>query len=179
MHSVWASYGRCNVRRRRGLRRRREHRRPALKRLPPRRRGRFGKAYHEARKHLGVCFIHAGSHRSRTSRSQFMSGRETGWGQHPCAEKRIKPAANFEPAISACCPFTNLSDSTDEYFFRRTHRDLIPRLSCSPFMGVSRIRHSRSKQKPERAPDRARDRRNVFDPGFGRRAGTKFVSPPS
>ena len=53
-------HGRCDGRRGRGVRRRREHRRPPRSDCRPRRRGRSAKACHEASKHLSPPFLDAG-----------------------------------------------------------------------------------------------------------------------
>ena len=79
-------------------------------------------------------------------------------------------------------PFDNLSGSADEYFSDGLTEDLIHALSLQSFYRVlSRNSTFAFKGKNvSTAPDRARDRRDLSDPGLGAaRRGERSASPPN
>ena len=79
-------------------------------------------------------------------------------------------------------PFANLSDSADEYFSDGLTEDLIHALSLQSFYRVlSRNSTFAFKGKNlEHPPDRARNRRDLPDPGLGAaRRQPRSASPPN
>jgi adenylate cyclase len=97
------------------------------------------KAYQEASKHLSVPFVDAGSHRFKNIDETINvwswkpDGSDTG-------AREIGNASNlptqYRTAIVGVLPFTNLSDSADEYFSDGLTEDLIHALSLQSFYRV-------------------------------------------
>jgi adenylate cyclase len=97
------------------------------------------KAYQEASKHLGVTLVDAGCHR-------FKNIEETVnvWSWEPGgSDTRARKTRNtsslptqYRTAIVGVLPFTNLSDSADEYFSDGLTEDLIHALSLQSFYRV-------------------------------------------
>ena len=87
----------------------------------------------------------------------------------PRSRRRIDLPAQYRTAIVGVLPFDNLSGSADEYFSDGLTEDLIHALSLQSFYRVlSRSSTFAFKGKNvEHAPDRARDRRDLSDPGLG------------
>jgi len=84
---------------------------------------RSAKAYHEAAS-THAPLVDAGSHRLRTSKSRCMSGPGSRAGPtravgNPGTHRICRRNTERDRGRAA---FSNLSDSTDEYFFRRAHR---------------------------------------------------------
>jgi len=83
------------------------------------------KAYGEASKHLRVAFVEAGSHRFKNIEPPinvwtWQPGGSDRSGREPRDTSNL--ASQYRTAIVGVLPFANLSDSTDEYFFRRIDR---------------------------------------------------------
>jgi adenylate cyclase len=97
------------------------------------------KAYHEASKHLCVPFVDAGSHRFKNidepvSVWTWEPGGSDSRGREPKDPSNLP--AQYRTAIVGVLPFTNLSDSTDEYFSDGLTEDLIQALSLQSFFRV-------------------------------------------
>ena len=74
----------------------------------------------------------------------------------------------YRTAILGVLPFDNLSGGADEYFSDGLTEDLIHALSLQSFYRVlGRNSTFPSKARTLHAPDRARNRRHLSDPGFG------------
>ena len=97
------------------------------------------KAYHEASKHLSAILVDAGSHRLKNIEEPVhvwtwepggsdTSGRES--------KNTSNLPAQYRTAIVGVLPFSNLSDSTDEYFSDGLTEDLIHALSLQSFYRV-------------------------------------------
>jgi adenylate cyclase len=97
-----------------------------------------GKAYQEAGKHVDVPLIDAGSRRFKNIDEAISvwtwdpSGQET----HGCSLKNISNLPSQRTAIVGVLPFSNLSDSTEEYFSDGLTEDLIHALSLQSFFRV-------------------------------------------
>jgi adenylate cyclase len=99
------------------------------------------KAYSEARKHLGVTLVDAGSHRFKNIEEPVNVWTWEPAGFHTRARgPEPKSASNlpaqYRTAIVGVLPFANLSDSTDEYFSDGLTEDLIHALSLQSFYRV-------------------------------------------
>jgi adenylate cyclase len=97
------------------------------------------KAYHEASKHLSVPLVDAGSHRFKNIDETinvwtWEPGGSDGRAQEPRGTANLP--AQYRTAIVGVLPFTNLSDSTDEYFSDGLTEDLIHALSLQSFYRV-------------------------------------------
>jgi adenylate cyclase len=97
------------------------------------------KAYHEASKHLSVPLVDAGSHRLKNIEEPVQvwtwepGGSDTS-GREPKNTSNLP--AQYRTAIVGVLPFSNLSDSTDEYFSDGLTEDLIHALSLQSFYRV-------------------------------------------
>ena len=97
------------------------------------------KAYQEASKHLSVTLAEAGSHRFKNIEETVSV-----WSWEPAgSETRAREIRNtstlpaqYRTAIVGVLPFTNLSDSADEYFSDGLTEDLIHALSLQSFYRV-------------------------------------------
>jgi adenylate cyclase len=97
------------------------------------------KAYREACKHLSVPFVDTGSHRFKNIEEPVNV-----WAWDPAgasgrgreAPDKSSLPAQYRTAIVGVLPFTNLSDSTDEYFSDGLTEDLIHALSLQSFYRV-------------------------------------------
>src|ERR1700716_941931 len=97
------------------------------------------KAYHEASKHLRATLVDAGSHRLKNIEELWHV-----WTWEPggsdTSGRELKDTSNlpaqYRTAIVGVLPFTNLSDSTDEYFSDGLTEDLIHALSLQSFYRV-------------------------------------------
>jgi adenylate cyclase len=97
------------------------------------------KAYNEASRHLSAGFVAAGSYRLKNIEESVDV-----WTWHPGGSgtrdpgPRNKPIlpAQYRTAIVGVLPFTNLSDSADEYFSDGLTEDLIHALSLQSFYRV-------------------------------------------
>ena len=131
------------------------------------------KAYHEAGKHLSATLSTPAVTASRTSKSRSRSGPGTPAGSDNRGRRHSKDDSNlpaqYRTAIVGVLPFANLSDSTDEYFSDGLTEDLIHALSLQSFYRVlsRNSTFSFKDKKRQHAPDRARDRRDLSDPGLG------------
>ena len=77
------------------------------------------KAYHEASRHLGVTLVDAGSHRFKNiDEAVAVWTWEPGGSDSRSREPKYASnlPAQYRTAIVGVLPFTNLSDSADEYF---------------------------------------------------------------
>jgi len=97
------------------------------------------KAYCEASKHLCVTLVDAGSHRFKNidepvSVWSWEPGGLDTRGREPKGTSNLP--AQYRTAIVGVLPFTNLSDSTDEYFSDGLTEDLIQALSLQSFFRV-------------------------------------------
>jgi adenylate cyclase len=97
------------------------------------------KAYHEASRHLGVTLVDAGSHRFKNiDEAVAVWTWEPGGSDTRSREPRYASnlPAQYRTAIVGVLPFTNLSDSADEYFSDGLTEDLIHALSLQSFFRV-------------------------------------------
>jgi len=97
------------------------------------------KAYHEASKHLSATLVDAGSHRLKNIEEPIQVWTwEPGGSDTSCGESRNTSnlPAQYRTAIVGVLPFSNLSDSTDEYFSDGLTEDLIHALSLQSFYRV-------------------------------------------
>jgi adenylate cyclase len=97
------------------------------------------KAYHEASKHLSVPLVDAGSHRFKNIEETinvwtWSPGGSDARGRESRNTSNLP--AQYRTAIVGVLPFTNLSDSTDEYFSDGLTEDLIHALSLQSFYRV-------------------------------------------
>jgi adenylate cyclase len=98
-----------------------------------------GKAYDEARKHLGASLVDAGSHRLKNIDEPvdvwtWEPGGSDSRGREPKNTSNLP--AQYRTAIVGVLPFANLSDSTDQYFSDGLTEDLIHALSLQSFYRV-------------------------------------------
>lgn len=96
------------------------------------------KAYHEASKHLSIPLVDAGVHRFKNIAEPVHV-----WTWEPVRSESPGPEARsasnllaHRTAIVGVLPFTNLSDSSDEYFSDGLTEDLIHALSLQSFFRV-------------------------------------------
>jgi adenylate cyclase len=97
------------------------------------------KAYHEASKHLSATLVDAGSHRLKNIEEPIQVWTwEPGGSDASCGEPKNTSnlPAQYRTAIVGVLPFSNLSDSTDEYFSDGLTEDLIHALSLQSFYRV-------------------------------------------
>jgi adenylate cyclase len=97
------------------------------------------KAYHEASKHLSATLVDAGSHRLKNIEEPVQVWTwEPGGSDTNCGESRSTSnlPAQYRTAIVGVLPFSNLSDSADEYFSDGLTEDLIHALSLQSFYRV-------------------------------------------
>jgi adenylate cyclase len=105
------------------------------------------KAYNEAAKHLSTTFIDAGSHRFKNIEQPvdvwtWDPGGSDACGPEPrntstnTSKTQSNLPAQYRTAIVGVLPFTNLSDSADEYFSDGLTEDLIHALSLQSFYRV-------------------------------------------
>ncbi|MEA2918900.1 MAG: hypothetical protein QOJ15_10981 [Bradyrhizobium sp.] len=97
------------------------------------------KAYHEASRHLGVTLVDAGSHRFKNiDEAVAVWTWEPGGSDTRSRDPRYASnlPAQYRTAIVGVLPFTNLSDSADEYFSDGLTEDLIHALSLQSFFRV-------------------------------------------
>src|ERR1700720_1017862 len=97
------------------------------------------KAYHEASRHLGVTLVDAGSHRFKNiDEAVAVWTWEPGGSDSRSREPKYASnlPAQYRTAIVGVLPFTNLSDSADEYFSDGLTEDLIHALSLQSFYRV-------------------------------------------
>jgi adenylate cyclase len=97
------------------------------------------KAHNEASRHLSVGFVAAGSYRLKNIEETVDVWTWQPGGSSPRdPEPRNKPIlpAQYRTAIVGVLPFTNLSDSADEYFSDGLTEDLIHALSLQSFYRV-------------------------------------------
>ena len=101
------------------------------------------KAHGEAGKHLGVAFVDAGNHRFKNIEQPVHvwtwepAGSDVRGREHREAPTETSNlAAQYRTAIVGVLPFTNLSDSSDEYFSDGLTEDLMHALSLQSFYRV-------------------------------------------
>jgi adenylate cyclase len=97
------------------------------------------KAYQEACKHLSVTFVDAGSRRFKNIAEPvnvWTWDLDGAGGRGREARDTTSLPAQYRTAIVGVLPFTNLSDSTDEYFSDGLTEDLIHALSLQSFYRV-------------------------------------------
>jgi len=97
------------------------------------------KAYHEASKHLSVTLVDAGSHRFKNIEETvnvwtWEPGGSDSRGREPRGTSNLP--AQYRTAIVGVLPFSNLSDSSDEYFSDGLTEDLIHALSLQSLFRV-------------------------------------------
>jgi adenylate cyclase len=97
------------------------------------------KAYHEAGKHLSATLVNAGNHRFKNILEPvevwtWEPGGSDGRGLRQRDASGL--SAQHRTAIVGVLPFTNLSDSSDEYFSDGLTEDLIHALSLQSFYRV-------------------------------------------
>ena len=97
------------------------------------------KAYQEAGKHLSVTLVDAGSHRFKNIEEtinvwNWQPGGSDARGREPRSASSLP--AQYRTAIVGVLPFSNLSDSADEYFSDGLSEDLIYALSLQSFFRV-------------------------------------------
>lgn len=97
------------------------------------------KAYQEAGRHLSVTLVSAGSHRFKNIADpiEVWTWTPTGPGL-PGPQPQAAPSLStqYRTAIVGVLPFTNLSDSSEEYFSDGLTEDLIHALSLQSFYRV-------------------------------------------
>lgn len=97
------------------------------------------KAYHEASRHLSVTLVDTGSHRFKNiDEAVAVWTWEPGGSDSRSREPKYASnlPAQYRTAIVGVLPFTNLSDSADEYFSDGLTEDLIHALSLQSFFRV-------------------------------------------
>jgi TolB-like protein/class 3 adenylate cyclase len=97
------------------------------------------KAYHEASRHLSITLVDAGSHRFKNiDEAVAVWTWEPGGSDSRSREPKYASnlPAQYRTAIVGVLPFTNLSDSADEYFSDGLTEDLIHALSLQSFFRV-------------------------------------------
>ena len=97
------------------------------------------KAYQEACKHLSVTFVDAGNRRFKNIAEPvnvWTWDLDGAGGRGREARDTTSLPAQYRTAIVGVLPFTNLSDSTDEYFSDGLTEDLIHALSLQSFYRV-------------------------------------------
>jgi adenylate cyclase len=97
------------------------------------------KAYHEASRHLSASFVAAGSYRLKNIEETvdvwtWQPGGSSTRDPEPRNRPILRP--QYRTAIVGVLPFTNLSDSADEYFSDGLTEDLIHALSLQSFYRV-------------------------------------------
>ena len=97
------------------------------------------KAYHEASRHLSASFVAAGSYRLKNIEETvdvwtWQPGGSSTRDPGPRNKPILRP--QYRTAIVGVLPFTNLSDSADEYFSDGLTEDLIHALSLQSFYRV-------------------------------------------
>ena len=137
------------------------------------------KAYQEASKHLSVPLVDAGSHRFKNiEETVSVWSWEPGGADSHARETRNTSnlPAQYRTAIVGVLPFTNLSDSADEYFSDGLTEDLIYALSLQSFYRVlsrSSTFSFKGKNVSTRLIAREIDATYLIQ-GSVRRAGTKI-----
>jgi adenylate cyclase len=137
------------------------------------------KAYQEAGKHLSATLVNAGSHRLKNIGElinvwTWEPGRSDTRGND--ANNASNLPAQYRTAIVGVLPFTNLSDSADEYFADGLTEDLIHALSLQSFYRVlsrSSTFEFKGKNLSARLIAREIDATYLIQ-GSVRRAGTKI-----
>src|SRR6266481_3047698 len=97
------------------------------------------KAYNEASKHLRASFVAAGSYRLKNIEEtvDVWTWQPGGSGtRDPGTRNKPILSPQYQTAIVGVLPFTNLSDSADEYFSDGLTEDLIHALSLQSFYRV-------------------------------------------
>jgi len=96
------------------------------------------KAYSEAGKHLSATFVDTGFHRLKNIAApiQVWTWKPGGSDEAPELKDTSSLPAQYRTAIVGVLPFTNLSDSADEYFSDGLTEDLIHALSLQSFYRV-------------------------------------------
>src|SRR6202048_3772696 len=96
------------------------------------------KAYSEAGKHLSAAFVDTGFHRLKNIAEpiQVWTWKPAGSDEGRQLKDRSNLPAQYRTAIVGVLPFTNLSDSADEYFSDGLTEDLIHALSLQSFYRV-------------------------------------------
>ena len=168
-------YGRRDGRRGRGVRRRRQHRRPPrIGRRPRRRRG-FGQGLPRGRqapqRRAGRCRPPPLQEHRRADQCLDLGAGRT---PAPCAAEPDRNIgtnlpAQYRTAIVGVLPFANLERKRRRIFFRRPHRGPDPRAVAAIVLpgAEPQLDVLVQGQEREHAPDRARDRRDLPDPGLG------------
>ena len=138
------------------------------------------KAYTEAGRHLTVSMADAGPHRFKNIEEPVNvwiwapagsdgRDRESKDNATDGAKDGSNLPAQYRTAIVGVLPFDNLSGSADEYFFRWLDRRSDPRAVAAVVLSRAEPERDLRLQGHKRQPasDRARDRRDLFDPGLG------------
>src|ERR1700716_518708 len=96
------------------------------------------KAYSEAGKHLSAAFVDTGFHRLKNIAAPIhvWTWKPGGSDEAPELKDTSSLPAQYRTAIVGVLPFTNLSDSADEYFSDGLTEDLIHALSLQSFYRV-------------------------------------------